>query len=205
MGGGPGARVLATLGVGEGREAVIVSEAVDGRRVLIRNVDSSRKDRAADRLWSWGSCTGPWTTVLPGGMLIFGELVAGGARVEIHAPVDADQVVLAGGAYMALLPGRVAPGEVFVVFRDRAGRIVPWPSPEALKRELVVETDVRCPACGELAWDAIEVRAEPQDSHYRKRGLVCRVCGHQHGGWRAAGRRRSGAAEHAERRRDNRS
>ena len=203
MGGEPGGGVVATLGLGEGREAVIVSEAVDGHRVLIRTVDSSRKDRAADRLWSWGSPTGPWTTVVPGGLLISGELVAGSERVEIHAPVDPDQVVLAGGAYMALLPGRVAPGEVFLVFRDRAGRIVPWPSPEELKREPVVDTDVRCPACGKLAWDAIEVRAEPQDSHYRKRGLVCRVCGHQHGGWRAAGRRRPSAAERADSTRDN--
>jgi hypothetical protein len=194
--------VLATLALGDGREAVILSEAVDGRRVRIRNVDSARKDRAADRLWSWGLSTGPWTTVLPDGILISGDLVAGSERVEIRAPVDPQQIVLAGGAYMALLPDRVAPGEVFVVFRDRAGRIVPWPSPELLKREPVVDTDVRCPACGELAWDAIEVRSEPQDSHYRQRGLMCRVCGRQHGGWRAVGRRRPGAAERSEPRRE---
>jgi hypothetical protein len=202
IGEAPAAGVLATLAVGGGREAVIVSEAVDGRRVLIRNVDSSRNDRAADRLWSWGAPTGPWTTAVPDGTLISGELVAGSDRAEIRPLVDAAHVVLAGGAYMALLPGRVAPGDVFVVFRDRAGRIVPWPSLEALKREPVVDTDVRCPACGELAWDAIEIRAEPQDSHYRKRGLVCRICGHQHGGWRAAGRRRSSEAEDAASKRD---
>ena len=43
---------------------------------------------------------------------------------------------------------------------------------EVLRRSPVTDTDVKCPVCGALAWDAIEMRTEPDEECYRLRGLV---------------------------------
>jgi hypothetical protein len=82
-----------------------------------------------------------------------------------------------------------------VVFQDSSGQIVPWPHEGVLKREKVADADRPCPACGNLAWDAIEVRTAPTATRYRRRGLVCGACGLQFGGWTEVGRRRPGRDE----------
>jgi hypothetical protein len=98
-------------------------------------------------------------------------------------------------AYLGLLPDPVEPSDIFAVFRDDEGRIVPRLPPEALKREPVPDATAPCPACGEVTWDAIEVRTDPDHVYYRQRGVICRTCGLQHGGWRSIGRRRRGRSE----------
>ena len=85
----------------------------------------------------------------------------GRARSRSARPFDPLELVVVGGAYVALLPARLDTRNVFAVFRDDNGAIVPVRrvDAEVLARHLITDTDTVCPACGECDWEAI--RYEP--------------------------------------------
>jgi hypothetical protein len=77
----------------------------------------------------------------PDGTLAFGHMPSGAAQVEIGAPVPAREVVVAGEAFLAVLPAKLDSRHVVAVFRDEHGGIVRAPLPEhvsgrVLSREL---------------------------------------------------------------------
>ena len=117
----------------------------------------------------------------------------GRARSRSARPFDPLELVVVGGAYVALLPARLDTRNVFAVFRDDNGAIVPVRrvDAEVLARHLITDTDTVCPACGECDWEAIRIRARPDKGFTREEIVVCRVCGRQEGGRRSAGRRRT--------------
>ncbi len=123
---------------------------------------------------------------------MFGEMLDGSATVELRPPVEPRESVIANGVYMMLLPKEPPGPDLFALFRNNAGMIVPWPSPAVLKRDRAPDAPDRCPACDNKEWDMAEIRTEPAHEHYRHRGLICATCGLQYGGWTAFGRKRPG-------------
>jgi hypothetical protein len=192
-------QLLASLNVGPAEEAVIVTDAEGAVRYGTRAIGKARAKRSAEPRIRWRSGTGPWVTYVPAGTLLSGDLLPGSTRVEVRTPVAPERVLVAGGAYMALVREHVQQHEALVIFRDDRDQIVPWPVARELKREPVTDATVACPACGELDWDAVEIRSPSTARRYRQRGLVCGTCGHQWGGWTDTGRRRRGAKENDER------
>lgn len=180
---------LASVSLGNELEAVVARNG-DGDLVLrVRRIGGA-VGPASGRLWVWWSDTRPRTAELPGGFLVFGEMLAGSAVVELRPSVPHRKSVVARGVYMMLLDEEPPDREIFVVFRDEIGSIVPWPHPAVLKRCRATDRDESCPACGSREWDTVEIRTEPEVEHYRHRGSVCSACGLQHGGWTAVGPRR---------------
>jgi hypothetical protein len=171
---------LASIPIGEGREAAIW------------------RDQDGTVRWSTGGAVAgaqgsdPFLAWAPNGTLACCHVPVGACEVEIRAPVDPLELVVAGGAYVALLPARLDTRNVFAVFRDDNGAIVPVRpvDAEVLARHLISDTDTVCPACGECDWEAIQIRASPDRDFTREEIVVCRVCGRQEGGRRSAGRRR---------------
>lgn len=188
--------MLGRLSVGGGEEAVILADAAGVVRFGTRPARTSRTQASAGNRLTVRTETRPWVTYVPDGSLFSGSMPAGSTQIDVRAPIEPKELVVAGGAYLALLPGHVLQKDAYVVFRDDDGRIVPWPLKHELKREPVTDTDIPCPACQEVAWDAVEIRTAATADRYRQRGLVCGACGLHWGGWTDAGRRRSGVREH---------
>lgn len=145
-----------------------------------------------ERGWFWGADTRPYTADLPGGFLVFGEMLPGSAVVELHPAAKPRESVIANGVYMILLDQEPPGEDLFVVFRDDDGVIVPWRNRTVLKRRPAADAQGPCPACGDTRWDRVEIRTGPEYEHYRHRGLICATCGVEYGGWEAFGRRRPG-------------
>lgn len=121
-------------------------------------------------------------------------MLTGSAKVELRPPLKPLRSVVGNGVYMILLEKRSRDHDLFVVFRDSAGEIVPWPNPAVLRTERAQDIDEPCPACQHNQWDMVEIRTEPDFECYRQRGLVCATCGLQYGGWEDVGRKRPGYA-----------
>jgi hypothetical protein len=160
-------KTLAKIDVGNGREAAIV-ERDDGRTCW----------RPGVRWWLVANGK-PSFVHVPRGTIVAGDLVPGSSRIEVRGAEPADTAV-AGGCYLALLPGKHGPGHVFVLFRDERGEIVRREPGEVLK-STPLAANVPCPACGGAAWDKVEWRTEPDAPTPRVRAVVCRRCGHYDG------------------------
>lgn len=162
----------------------------DGHLGLRVDSDDGRPDGSAQRGWFWGSETRPYTAELPGGFLVFGEMLAASTAVEFRPSVEPRESVIANGIYMMLLDKEPPGPGLFVVFPDQAGAIVPWRNPAVIRRDRAPDAHEPCPACGSAEWDTVEISTGPEYEHYRHRGLVRATCGLQYGGWEALGRRR---------------
>jgi hypothetical protein len=181
---------LVSLNFGEGLRAVAVRDEDSRLRLRVERSEGSPDSAGIQRVWFWGSETSPYTAELPGAFLVFGEMLAGSAVVELRPPVKPRESVIANGAYMMMLDKEPAGPDLFVLFRDESGAIVPWRNPAVLRRNQASDAHEPCPACGNTEWDRVEIRTGPEYEHYRHRGLVCATCGLQYGGWEAFGRRR---------------
>lgn len=172
---------LASVSVGNGREAAIWRD------------EFGRTD------WSPGVSVAalrpppmaqPWVVPVPDGTLAAGDLLPDAQRVEVRGPCTPRDVVVAGRQFLAVFPCGASQGEVFVLCRDRAGEIVPWREPGELQRRRIADARASCPACDGRDWDIVEHRAQRQDSHARRRAVVCATCGYSAGGEEAVGQRR---------------
>jgi hypothetical protein len=177
---------LASISIGNGREASIW-----------RSSDGTVK-------WSTGGApagaTGsdPFIAWAPDGTLACGYLPEGASQVEIRAPVQPQELAIAGGAFVALLPARLDTRDVAALFRDESGAIVPVRARiegTVLARRSISDTDAMCPACGESDWEALEFANTAKNSLAGEEIVVCRVCGRQEGGRHATGTYRDPAAD----------
>jgi hypothetical protein len=179
-------KTLAKIDIGDGREAKII-EHDDGTTDWSPGFD----------VWLTADPDLEIATV-PAGTLVAGEMRSGSSTVEVRdAEAAAESVVVAGGRFLALLPGERRFRDVFVVFRDDAGGIVLPTRGEELKRE-ALDTDVACPACDGRDWDRAEWRVSGEDGGGRAEGVVCRACGHAPLGIGVARRRPAGESRLAE-------
>src|SRR3954454_14713375 len=103
---------LATIDVGEGREAAIV-ERDDGTTSWTPGVER------------WVTVDPPPSVVeVPAGTLVAGEMPPGSQSVEVRAEAEPLETVVAGGHFLALLPGKLVNRDVFALFRDARGEIM---------------------------------------------------------------------------------
>ncbi|MEA2484777.1 MAG: hypothetical protein QOC55_2724 [Thermoleophilaceae bacterium] len=158
-------KTLAKIDVGEGREAAIF-ERDDGTTYWSPGFD----------MWLMTEPQ-PSFAAVPAGTLVAGEIPPGGVSVEVRGGEPSTETVVAGGRFLALLPGDRGHGQVFVLFRDENGELVAPERGKELKRE-ALEADVACPACGGRGWDRVDWRVPPDEGGGRKRAVVCRACGH---------------------------
>lgn len=158
-------KTLAKIDVGEGREATIF-ERDDGTTYWSPGFD----------MWLTTEPQ-PSFAAVPAGTLVAGEIPPAGVSVEVRGGEASTETVVAGGRFLALLPGDRGHGQVFVLFRDENGELVAPERGKELKRE-ALEADVACPACGGRGWDRVDWRAAPDEGGGRKRAVVCRACGH---------------------------
>lgn len=118
--------------------------------------------------------------------LLGGRLPAGAVAVEVlDDRGDRVQARAGRGAWAVVLDqpmsGPVSP----VCLRDADGVPVAAPLPSDWERSPVVDSDDRCPACLELAWDVVTPADESRGSRSGAGGMeptpviVCRVCGHE--------------------------
>jgi hypothetical protein len=143
----------------------------------------------------WTGVGEPAIAPVPDGTIAWGNLLAGASRADVKSPVRPRAVLLARRAFVAVIPARLEPGDVTVLFRDEHGAIVPRPLPDDLRARLVSRKRVGdavtpCPACGRCDWELLTVRAKPHVSTTRGHVTACGICGRIEGGEIGAGRRR---------------
>jgi hypothetical protein len=165
---------LASLDVGDGAKALILSHPKAGAYWVVRGVSP---------IWQKSSSVGPYLASVPAGTLAAGELAPDATDVDVTAVESAVQLKVAAGRYLALLSGNFRPGEVFAVARGPQGSIVPWPVPKELQRTAVDIPNAICPACGATAWDLVEVSEGLSPGSRTLVGIVCNVCGWREDNW----------------------